>query len=157
SGATASTAPPPRTPISRTRRARTRTAADQVRRRWRAVAADARCKRPWRYSNAVIKPRGDSGSIAERALGRGYLVASARIDGDRRPQRPRQTFEARFGNMMVVAAIERGDVQRHRGIHGEGLEPFLHQLGVECSHFVAHEFDVEHQERPAGNVDRDPG
>ena len=58
---------------------------------------------------------------------------------------------------MVVAAIERGDVQRHGGVHGEGLEPFLHQLGVESSHFVAHEFDVEHQERPAGNVDGDPG
>ena len=65
-----------------------------------------------------------------------------RIDGDRRPQRPRQTFEARFGNMMVVGAIERGDVQRHRGVHGEGLEPFLHQFGVERSDFVAHEFGV---------------
>ena len=33
--------------------------------------------------------------------------------------------------MMVVGAIERRDMQRHRGVDREGLKPFLHQFGIE--------------------------
>jgi len=43
--------------------------------------------------------------------------------------------------MMVVGAMERLDMQGHPGIHREGLEPFLHQLGVEAAHLVAAERD----------------
>ena len=57
--------------------------------------------------------------------------------------------------MVVVGAVERLDVQRDAGIHGEGLEPLLHQLGVEGADLVAAELGLEHQERPARNVDRD--
>ena len=45
-------------------------------------------------------------------------------------------------------------MQRHRGVDGESLEPFLHQFGVERTHLVAHEFSAEDEKRPAGNVDR---
>ncbi len=46
------------------------------------------------------------------------------------------------------------DVQRDAGVHGERLEPFLHQFGVERADLVAHELGLEHQERPARDVDR---
>src|SRR5262245_47526335 len=67
-------------------------------------------------------------SAAGRSFGRRHLVDRARIDRHRRAQRPCQTFEAGFGNMMVVAAEEGGDMQRHAAVHREGLEPLLHQL-----------------------------
>ena len=83
-------------------------------------------------------------------------MRGARIDGDRRPQRPRQAFEARFGNMMVVRAVEGRHMQRDRGIDRKGLEPLLNQFGVEGPDLVADEIDLENQERPAGNIDRYP-
>ena len=86
----------------------------------------------------------------------GTSLAGARIDRHRRAQRPRQALEAGFGDVVVVGAVERLDMQRHAGIHGEGLEPLLHQLGVEGADLVAHELGLEHQERPPGNVDGDP-
>src|SRR6185312_14942649 len=48
-------------------------------------------------------------------------------------------------------------MQGDAGIHGEGLEPLLHQLGVEGADLVAHELGVEHQIRPAGYVDGNAG
>ncbi len=33
--------------------------------------------------------------------------------------------------MMIVAAVKRLDMQRHAAIHGEGLKPFVDQLGIE--------------------------
>src|SRR6478672_3249393 len=103
--------------------------------------------RPWRERT----------SAAERTLSRRDFVGSTRIDGERRTQSPRQSLETGFGNMMVVGAIERGDMQRHAAVHGECLEPFLHQLGVEGADLVAPELGLEHQERPAGNIERDAG
>ena len=44
-----------------------------------------------------------------------------------------------FRNMVIVAAVQRLDVQRHAGVHGERLEPLLHQLGVERADLVAAE------------------
>src|SRR5262245_9698408 len=94
-------------------------------------------------------------SAAERPFGRGHLVGRTRIDRDRRAQRPRQALEAGFDDVMIVGAVKRGDVQRHAAVHREVLEPLLHELGVEAAYLVAHELGLEHQERPAGNVDRD--
>ncbi len=48
-------------------------------------------------------------------------------------------LEAGLGDMMAVIAIEGLDVQSHAGIHGEGLEPLAHQLGVELTDLVAAE------------------
>ena len=50
---------------------------------------------------------------------------------------------------------KRLDMQRDAGIHREGLEPLADQLGVEGADLVAPELRLEHQERPAGHVDRD--
>ena len=53
-----------------------------------------------------------------------------------------------------LRAVERLDVQRHAGVHRERLEPLLHQLGVERADLVARELGLEHEKRPARNVDR---
>lgn len=43
----------------------------------------------------------------------------------------------------------------HAGIHGEGMKPFAHELGIELADLVAGEIDLEHQDRPARDVDHD--
>ena len=45
------------------------------------------------------------GLAAERPLGRRHFARGARIDRDRRAQRPRQALEAGLGDMVVVRAI----------------------------------------------------
>ncbi len=94
-------------------------------------------------------------SSAERALRRRDFVFGSRIDCHCRTQSARQAFEARLGNMMVIGAIKRLGVQCDAGVHGERLEPFLHQFGVERPDLVAYKLCLEHQERPPGNVDGD--
>src|SRR6266581_1029789 len=44
-------------------------------------------------------------SAAEPTLGGWHLARRPRIDRDRRAQRPRQTLEAGFGDMVAVLAI----------------------------------------------------
>src|SRR5713101_5599447 len=44
-------------------------------------------------------------SAAELTLGGWHFARGARIDRDRRPQCPRQTLEAGFGDMMAILAI----------------------------------------------------
>ena len=46
-------------------------------------------------------------------------------------------------------------MQSHPGVHRKGVEPFPHQFGVEGADLVAREIDLEHQHRPARNVDDD--
>src|SRR6202030_1172026 len=94
-------------------------------------------------------------SAAERALGRWDLVRGVRIDCDRGTQSPRQSFEAGFGDMMIVAAVERRHMQGQAAVYGESLEPFAHQFGVEAADLVANELGLEHQNRPAGYVEGD--
>ncbi len=48
---------------------------------------------------------GASNLAAERTLGGRHLARGARIDRNRRAQRPRQTLEAGFGDMVAVLAI----------------------------------------------------
>src|SRR5262245_48232207 len=74
------------------------------------------------------------------------LPGRARIDRDRGAQRARQSLEARFRDVVVVAAVQRLDMQRDACIHREGLEPLLHQLGVERADLVAPELRLEYQE-----------
>ena len=47
----------------------------------------------------------DLSTAAKRTLGRWHLAGGAGIDRDRRPQRPRQTLKAGFGDMVAVLAI----------------------------------------------------
>src|SRR5215472_5261112 len=102
-------------------------------------------------------PKSDRYLVTESALRRGHLVRRPRIDGHSRAQRPRQTLEAGFGDMMVIAAVKRRHVQRHAGIHGEGLEPFLDQFSIELADLGAAELSLEHQKRPPRYVERDTG
>ena len=57
--------------------------------------------------------------------------------------------------MVIVCPVQHLDMQRDAGVHGERLEPLLHQLGVEGADLVAAELGLEHQERPARHVDGD--
>src|SRR6185312_5750582 len=67
-------------------------------------------------------------SPAQRAFGGRHFVLGARIDRQRRAQRARQSLEARLGDVVIIRAVQRLDVQGDAGIHGEGLKPLLHQL-----------------------------
>ena len=96
-------------------------------------------------------------SAAKRALCGRHFISGTRINRDSRPQRACKTFEARLGDMMVIAAVQGFGVQCDAGVHGKGLEPFLHQLRIKFADLVAHEFGLEYQKRTPGNVDSDPG
>src|SRR5581483_8170021 len=79
----------------------------------------------------------------------------ARIDADRGAERSRHALEAGFGDMMAVRAVERLDVKRHPGMDRQGPEELAHELNVEFADLLRGEIDLEDQERPAGNVERD--
>src|SRR6516164_11321528 len=64
-------------------------------------------------------------SVAESSLGRGNLVRRPRIDGNGGAQRARQTFKTGLGNVMVVAAVKRCDMQRYACIGCESTKPFF--------------------------------
>ena len=49
--------------------------------------------------------------------------------------------------MVIVAAVKCFRVQCDAGIHGEGLKPFLDQLGIELTDLDAHERRLEHEKR----------
>src|SRR2546423_13740045 len=88
------------------------------------------------------------GSAPQRSLGRRDLTSRARVDRDGGAQGARQALETRLRDMVVVGAVQCLDVQRHARVHGERLEPLLHQLGVERADLVAAELGLEYQERP---------
>src|SRR5215469_7420842 len=46
-------------------------------------------------------------------------------------------------------------MQRHASVHGESTKPFFDQCGVEWPDFGPHEFNVEYQEWPTGNIESD--
>src|SRR5262245_42527692 len=150
--AAASTTAPARRPRTRTRRARRRSARDWARIRALSAAARTRCRWTWFIAFSLAGT-----SAAERTLGRRNFVGRTRIDRDRGAQSARQALEAGLGDMVVVGAVERRDVQRHPAVRRERLEPLLHQLGIEAADLVAYELGLEHEERPAGNVERDAG
>ena len=57
---------------------------------------------------------------------------------------------------MRILAIERFDVNIHRGMGGESLEKLAHEFGIEIADLGLREFCPENQKRPAGNIHRDP-
>ena len=59
--------------------------------------------------------------------------------------------------MMVVVEIEVLDMQRDAGVHGKSLEELAEQLGIDLADLVLAELGLEHQERPAGDVERRTG
>ncbi len=88
---------------------------------------------------------------AKRAFGRGYFAGGTRVDAQGRSQGARERFEARLGNMMVIGAVERFDMQCNTGIHGTSLKPLLHQFGIEGADLVQDEGLLEHHKRTAGD------
>ena len=68
-------------------------------------------------------------------------------------QDPRHRLEAGFGDVVVVGAVEVGDMQGDAGMLGERLEELAHQLGVEAADFGGAEGDIPDQEGTAGDVD----
>ena len=59
--------------------------------------------------------------------------------------------------MVIVRAVQRLGVQCDARIGREGLEPLLHQFGVESADLVPHKLGLEHQKWTAGDVDRNAG
>ena len=72
-------------------------------------------------------------------------------------QRAREALEAAFDDMVVVLAVLVPDVQREAADLGEGLEPFLEQLGVHLAELGLGEIHLPDQVRPVGGVERDLG
>src|ERR1700730_14583688 len=99
----------------------------------------------------------DVQSAAQRAFGRRHFVLGPLVNRDRRPQGPRKPFEARLRYMMIVDSVKGLDVKRDSGVHGEGLKPFIDQLGIKGSNLVAAECRPKHQEGSPRYVDGDTG
>src|SRR3954466_3049329 len=75
----------------------------------------------------------------ERPLGGRDFPRGARVDCERCAQRARKALEAGLRDVVVVGAVECFDVQRDAGIHRKGLEPLLHQFGIERADLVTAE------------------
>ena len=72
----------------------------------------------------------------------------------RLPQRSRQTLETGLDDMMAVLGIEIFDMQADAGILGEGLEPFLEQLGVHLAQFRLGNGHLPDQVGPVRGIER---
>src|ERR1700730_1797478 len=88
----------------------------------------------------------DVQSTAQRTFGRRHLVLGPQINRDRRPQGPCKPFETRLRYMMIVDSVKGLDVKCDSGVHGEGLKPFIDQLGIKGSNLIAAECRPKHQE-----------
>jgi hypothetical protein len=94
---------------------------------------------------------------SERAFGRRNPFGLARIDRNRRPERPRDALEAGFGDVMAVGAVQGLYMQSEPSVCGQRLKEFAHQLGVERADFLGRERDVEDEEGSTGQIERDAG
>src|SRR3546814_10318272 len=74
----------------------------------------------------------------------------------RSSKRPRGRLEDAFDDGVVVAPVERLDVQGYSRRLREGLEPVLEQFGIEIAEALLAELRLPHGERPPGNVQREP-
>src|SRR5438876_104562 len=93
----------------------------------------------------------------EAALCRWHAPALVWIDRHRGPQGSGQRLEAGLGDVMVVAPIERLDVQRDAGVLGERLEELMDELGVEIAELAAREGHLPDEVGPPGDIDRTAG
>src|ERR1700722_19307854 len=93
----------------------------------------------------------------KRALGRWDALGLTGIDRDRAAKRASNRFEARFRDVMAVRAVKRFDVQRDRGVAGEGLEKFAHELRIETTDLLGRKLGPKDKERSARHVERDAG
>src|SRR3546814_20054090 len=59
--------------------------------------------------------------------------------------------------MVIILAVKGLDMQGDAGRLGEGLEPFLEQLGVHLAELRPREADLPDEIRPVRAVERDAG
>ncbi len=76
---------------------------------------------------------------------------------DGHAQRARETLEAALDDMVVVLAVVVPDVEGEPAELGEGLEPFLEQLGVHSAELGLGEGHLLDQVGPVGGVQRHLG
>src|SRR5262249_21415113 len=82
---------------------------------------------------------------SEGSLGRRHAACLARLDGHRLPQGAREALEQGFRDMVAVLAIDCVCMQGDACVHGEGLKPFSHELGVEAADLRGLELGAEDQ------------
>ncbi len=75
----------------------------------------------------------------------------------RLPQRAGEALESALGDVMIVLAVQRFDVQRDSSSLREGMEPVLEHLGIHLAEPLLAELGVPHQPRTTGDVERDAG
>jgi len=97
------------------------------------------------------------GVCIEHTLGAGHRRGLARIDFAGDAQRAGEALEAALDDMVVVLAVVVPDVQGEPAELGEGLEPFLEQLGVHRAELGLGEVHLPDQVRPVGGVERHLG
>src|SRR6476620_3649296 len=107
--------------------------------------------------HAAIQNAGNGASELKLSLGRGNPPTLAIVDSDRLPERPCERLIAGLGDVMVILAVERLDMERKPGMLGECLEPLAEQLGIHLADLGAREGHVPHEVGPARNVERDAG
>ena len=84
-----------------------------------------------KIARAIIdQGNGAHGRVLKDPLGRRNGIALARIDLNRLPQGTRECLVAAFGDVMVVLAVQRFEVQRDARRLGKALEPVREQFGV---------------------------
>src|SRR5690606_35771750 len=75
----------------------------------------------------------------QRPLGRRYRVRPSGVHRQGRAERAGQCLEAALRDVVVVLAVEVGDVQGDAGVLREGVEPLAEQLGVHRADLVPRE------------------
>src|SRR3546814_11134668 len=83
-------------------------------------------------------------------------ICLSRVYFDRSSKRPRGRLEDAFDDVVVVAPVERLDVQGYSRRLREGLEPVLEQFGLEIAEALLADLRLPHGERPPGHVQPAP-
>src|SRR3546814_2742226 len=90
-------------------------------------------------------------SASQHPFGGRDRIGLARIDLDRDAQGPRQPLERRFGDVVVILAVERLDVERQpRGLR-QAVEEMLEHLGIHLAESFLRERAFPHEIRPPRN------
>src|SRR3546814_18338857 len=83
-------------------------------------------------------------------------ICLARVYFDRSSKRPRGCLEDAFDDVVVVAPVERLDVQGYSRRLREVLEPVLEQFGIEIAEALLDELCFPNGERPPVTVQWGP-
>ena len=81
------------------------------------------------------------------------MAALVSLAADGVAERAGRGFEEGLGAVVVVPAVEHGEVEVHPGVLGEAIKEVPHHLRREVADGGAVEGGVEHEVEPAGEVD----